>query len=62
MTKRVQTIFDRNGGGGGGQKMLELGLVMINVDGGEEKDVSEMNIFLGEASTPSTGAGIFRGP
>ena len=48
--------------GGTKHYMLELGLVMINVDGGEEKDVSEMNIFLGEASTPSTGAGIFRGP
>ena len=33
-----------------------------DVDGDEEKDVSEANIFVSEASKFSAGARIFKGP
>ena len=33
-----------------------------DLDGGEEKDMSETNILVSEASKLSAGARIFRGP
>ena len=46
----------------GGQTFFGIGGGDDDVDGGEEEDVSEGNIFSSEARKFSAGARIFRGP
>ena len=46
----------------GGQTFFGIGGGDDDVDGGEEEDVSDENIFVGEANKLSAGAGVFKGP
>ena len=63
-----QTFFPHRGGTnifatqGGGQTFYVEDVGGDDDVDGEEEDVSEANILVSEASKPSAGARIFRGP